>query len=366
MILKKIIFFLIIFNVSFVAFGLPSSLLMDAKSGRIIMEKNADQLRMPASLTKIMTLFLTFDALKEGRIKLTDPIRMSWYAVTRRPTKLYLKPGRCISVEDAIKATAVKSANDAATALAEHLAGNEKKFAKLMNQKAKEIGLHQTHFRNASGLPNSRQLSTARDIAKLAKAVLDQHPEYAYFFSLPHFSFNRRRYKNTNTILGKVAGVDGMKTGYTFVAGHCMVVTQSVDDARVIGVVMGEETPKRRDVVMTYLLKNQIPTLAQIQQAERRITSKRRLRRVSLYWAVQTGAFQSRKQAIKFNAQLRKDANLKDVLSNKSLFTRLVAPFKKRKHYTTRVGRFKTKDEAYSLCQSMKEKSLSCLVVKSR
>ncbi|UNM06118.1 MAG: D-alanyl-D-alanine carboxypeptidase [Holosporaceae bacterium] len=330
------------------------------------MEKNADQLRMPASLTKIMTLFLTFDALKEGRIKLTDPIRMSWYAVTRRPTKLYLKPGRCISVEDAIKATAVKSANDAATALAEHLAGNEKKFAKLMNQKAKEIGLHQTHFRNASGLPNSRQLSTARDIAKLAKAVLDQHPEYAYFFSLPHFSFNRRRYKNTNTILGKVAGVDGMKTGYTFVAGHCMVVTQSVDDARVIGVVMGEETPKRRDVVMTYLLKNQIPTLAQIQQAERRITSKRRLRRVSLYWAVQTGAFQSRKQAIKFNAQLRKDANLKDVLSNKSLFTRLVAPFKKRKHYTTRVGRFKTKDEAYSLCQSMKEKSLSCLVVKSR
>lgn len=366
MIRKKILAVLAVLFVPLMTLGQPSTILTDAQNGRVIMAQNADQLRTPASLTKLMTLFIVFDALKEGRLKLTDSIRMSWYAVTRPPTKLYLKPGRRISIEDAIKATAIKSANDVATGLAEHIAGSEKKFAKLMNQKAKELGLHQTHFRNASGLPNSRQLSTARDISKLAKALLDHHPEYVYFFSMPYFSFNRRRYKNTNTLLGKVKGVDGMKTGYTPSAGWCIAVTQTVDDSRVIGVVMGEKTPKRRDIVMTYLLKNQTPTRAQIQEAERKLTKRRRRRRAALYWAVQTGAFRSRKQAIKFNGQLKRDANLKDLLVNKSLFTRLVGSLKKRKHYTTRVGRFKTKDEALTLCNSMQEKSLSCLVVKSR
>ena len=183
---------------------------------------------------------------------------------------------------------------------------------------------------------------------------------------MPYFSFNRRRYKNTNTLLGKVEGVNGMKTGYTFAAGWCVVVTQSLEGNHVIGVVMGEKTAKRRDITMMYLLKNQVPTRAQIQEAERKLMSKRRLRRSAMYWAVQTGAFRSRKQAIKFNGQLRRDHQLKGLLGNKSLFTRLVAPLKKKKHYTTRVGRFKTKEEAHTLCQSMQQKSLSCLVVKSR
>ena len=348
------------------ALARPSSILIDAKDGRVILEKNADQKRYPASLTKLMTLHIVFDYLKAGKIKLTDPIKMSWYAVTRTPTKLYLKPGSRISVEDAIKATAVKSANDAATALAEHIAGSEKKFAELMNLKAKQLGISYTHFRNGSGLPNRLQLTTARDISKLAKAVLDHHPEYAYFFAMPYFSFNRRKYKNTNALLGKVQGVDGMKTGYTFAAGWCIVVTQVRDGERMIGVVMGEKTAKRRDVVMTYLLNSQIPTVKQIMEAERKMVGRRRLRRTALYWAVQTGAFKTRKQAIAFNSQLKRNVGLKEMISGKNMFTRLIGSLKKKKHYTTRVGRFRTKDEALTLCNSLKEKSLSCLVVKSR
>jgi D-alanyl-D-alanine carboxypeptidase len=360
---KYLIFFTLM---PLIGLARPSSLLMDATTNRVIVERNADQRRYPASLTKLMTLYLVFDALKAKKIKLTDRIPMSWYAVTRIPSKLYLKPGVRISVEDAIKATSVKSANDAATALAEYIGGSEKKFAVLMNQKAKELGLTHTHFRNASGLPNSRQVSTARDIAKLAKSLLNHHPEYRYFFSMPYFYFNKRRYKNTNTLLGKVQGVDGMKTGYTFSAGWCIVTSQTMGKDRIIGVVMGEKTAKRRDIIMTYLLKNQVPTLKQIMAAEQKLVKKRRHRRVALYWAVQTGAFKSRKQAIAFNRQLRSKTNVQDLLLGKNLFTRLVGSFKKSRHYTTRVGRFQSKQQAQALCQSMQKKSLSCLVVKSR
>lgn len=361
-IIKTLIFVLL---VPFLGMANPSSLLIDATTNRVILERNADQRRYPASLTKLMTLYLVFDALKAKKIQLTDRIPMSWYAVTRAPTKLYLKPGTKISLEDAIKATAIKSANDAATALAEYIGGSEKNFALLMNQKAKELGLENTHFRNASGLPNALQVTTPRDIAKLAKALLDYHPEYCYFFSLPSFSFNKRKYKNTNALLGKVEGVDGMKTGYTFSAGWCMVVTQTMGGDRMIGVVMGEKTRKRRDIIMTYLLQNQVPTLKQIMIAEQKLVQKRRQRRVALYWAVQTGAFQSRKQAITFNRQLRQKQDVRELISGKNLFTRLVGSLKKARHYTTCIGRFQNKEEAMTLCQSMKEKSLSCLVVKS-
>ena len=348
------------------SFSIPSSILIDTVSGEEIIAHNADKVRYPASLTKLMTLYIVFDYLKAKRISLDDAITISYYAAIKPSSKLYLKPGRTLTVDQAIKAIAIKSANDVATAMGEHIGGTEKKFAAIMNAKARELGLEKTRFSNASGLPNRRQVSTARDIAKLTRSLLNTHSEYSYFFAMPHFSFNKRKYKNTNTLLGKVKGVDGVKTGYTRAAGWCLVASQDVEGHKVVGVVMGEKTDRRRDVMMTYLLQKQIPTLKQIREAERKLCRSRRRRgSVVFYWAVQTGAFRTRKQAICFNKQLKKSYT--NLLQKKSLFTRLVKSMNRKKsHYTTRVGRFSSKTQAQKLCHSMKEKSLSCLVVKSR
>ena len=235
----------------------------------------------------------------------------------------------------------------------------------MMNKKARAIGLEHTQFDNPAGLPHPRQFSTARDLAKLARHLLKDHPEYAYFFSTPYFYFHNRKYKNSNKLLGTVQGVDGMKTGYTQVARHCLIASQKLEDRHVIGVVMGESSFHRRDLLMVYLLEKQRPTLAQIREAERKIHHVRQDLGVVHYWAVQTGAFRTRKQAISFNKQLKKEH--RHLFKKQNFFTRLGNSVRlKRKQYTTRVGRFASKTEAQKLCNSMKKKSLSCVVVKNK
>ncbi|MFN7663107.1 MAG: D-alanyl-D-alanine carboxypeptidase [Alphaproteobacteria bacterium] len=343
----------------------PSSILIDAVTGQEIASYNADQRRYPASLTKVMTAFITFDALKSRKISLDDYLTITPGAVHKMPNfKLYHKAGAQITVDQALRATLVKSANDAATSLGEHVAGSLSGFVRLMNQKVRQLGLENTQFDNAAGIPNPRQYSTARDMAKLARAVLKEHPEYAYFFSIPYFHFHNRKYKNSNSLLGAISGVDGMKTGYTQVARHCLIASQKLDGRHVIGVVMGESSAHRRDLLMTYLLEKQTPTLAQIREAERKIHRSRRDLGVVYYWAVQTGAFRTRKQAIAFNKQLKKEHRY--LFKEQNFFTRLANSVRLRKKaYTTRVGRFSSKEDAQKLCNSMKKKSLSCMVVKN-
>lgn len=363
--MKKIFLSLFFLFLPLFVFSKPSSILIDGNTGDEIVSYNADQVRYPASLTKVMTAYIVFDFLKAGKFSLEDLVTITPRAVTNMPNfKLFRKPGATITVDQALRAMIIKSANDAATSLGEFVGGNERVFVGLMNKKARELGLERTQFDNAAGLPSPKQFSTARDLSVLARSILKAHPEYAYFFSTPYLYFHNRKYKNSNSLLGAIEGVDGMKTGYTQVARHCLIASQKLDGRRVIGVVMGESSPHRRDLLMTYLLQKQTPTLAQIREAERKVHHVRRDLGVVYYWAVQTGAFRTRKQAISFNKQLKREHS--ELFQKQNFFTRLGQSVRvKKRQYTTRVGRFMSQREAQKLCNSMKKKSLSCVVVKN-
>ena len=196
-----------------------ASIVVDADTLEIIHARQIDEKRFPASLTKVMTLYLTFDALNEGRLKLKEQVSVSQHAAQTPPSKLGLKAGQKISVEDLIQALAVKSANDAAVVLAERLAGSEDAFAIRMTAKAKSLGMMRTTFKNPHGLPHPEQKSSARDMAKLASNILKNHRRYYHYFGQTHFSYKGTKYKNTNKLLHWLDGVDGFKTGYTRASG---------------------------------------------------------------------------------------------------------------------------------------------------
>ena len=231
-----------------------ASIVIDYDSGRILHAINPDTRNYPASLTKMMTLYLTFEAIKAGRLSMDERLAASRRAARARPSRLGLKPGQRIAVRDAILALIAKSANDVAVVIAEGVAGTERKFSRLMTKKARELGMKRTNFRNASGLPNRRQLSTARDMATLAQRLLTDFPEQSHFFATRHFEYNGRRFRNHNTLLGKYPGADGMKTGYTRASGYNLVVSVTRGDRRLIGVIFGGKSANSRNRRMKRLL----------------------------------------------------------------------------------------------------------------
>ncbi|MFD2237275.1 D-alanyl-D-alanine carboxypeptidase family protein [Aureimonas populi] len=224
-----------------------SALVIDASTGRVLLEEDADGIRFPASLTKLMTLYLLFEAVEAGRLSLDDQLLVSADAASRPPAKLGVPAGSTMSVRDAIIALAVRSANDVAAVVAENLAGSEERFAQVMTARARALGMSRTRFVNASGLPDERQVSTARDMARLAATIRTRFPRFQSFFEMREFTYAGRRYLATNKLLGDVPGVDGMKTGYIRDAGFHLVAT--VQDARrpMIVVVMGGATGAERD-----------------------------------------------------------------------------------------------------------------------
>ncbi|HZZ32862.1 MAG TPA: D-alanyl-D-alanine carboxypeptidase family protein [Phenylobacterium sp.] len=224
-----------------------AAIVVDAKSGEILYAKHADSPRYPASITKIMTLYLTFEALASGKMHLDDRVMVSPHAAAQAPTKLGVRAGDSVSVEDAMDGMATKSANDMAVAMAEKLGGTESRFAALMTLRAQELGMQNTHFVNASGLPDSRQLTTARDIAILSRAVMRDYPQYYKLFSLQEFRFRGQTIANHNHLLGRMPGVDGLKTGFTNASGFNLAVSAVRDNRRLIAVVMGGPTTAQRD-----------------------------------------------------------------------------------------------------------------------
>src|ERR1041385_3391507 len=192
-----------------------SSIIVDGNSGATLSASNPDALRHPASLTKIMTLYLLFERLEAGKLSLDSEMDVSEHASEQSPTKLGLRPGQTIRVEDAIKGLVTRSANDAAVVIAEAIAGDEDEFAKLMTRKARALGMSKTTYRNASGLPNDEQLTTARDQATLGRAIQDRYPRYYRYFATTVFNYRGQSIRNHNRLLGNVEGVDGIKTGYT-------------------------------------------------------------------------------------------------------------------------------------------------------
>ncbi|MDW8315498.1 MAG: serine hydrolase [Rhodovarius sp.] len=230
-----------------------AAIVVDAR-GQTLLAENADAPRFPASLTKMMTLYMVFEALRERRLTMSSRISMSEEAASRPPSKLGIGAGGSLTVEAAILALITRSANDVAAAVAEHLAGSEERFAQLMTQRARALGMSRTTFRNASGLPDPEQLTTARDMALLGRRLLLDFPQYAPLFATTHFEWGGRVIHNHNHMLSAYQGADGIKTGFTRASGFNIVTTAQRDGVRLVGVVMGGSSWLERDRHMAELL----------------------------------------------------------------------------------------------------------------
>jgi D-alanyl-D-alanine carboxypeptidase len=231
-----------------------AAIVIDAKTRKILHQENADGLRHPASLTKMMTLYLLFERLEAGRISLSTQMPVSVEASVQAPTKLGLKPGQTLAVEDAIKGLVTRSANDAAVVIAEALGGSQEQFARMMTQKANALGMTHTVYHNASGLPDDAQVTTARDQAILGIALQERFPRYYRYFSTPSFVYRGHAIRNHNRLLGNVPGVDGIKTGYTNASGFNLVTSMWRGDRHIVAVVLGGASGGQRDARMRELL----------------------------------------------------------------------------------------------------------------
>lgn len=231
-----------------------AALVVEADSGSVLYERYPDAKRYPASLTKMMTLYLLFDELEAGRLTLSSELSVSAQAAGQPPSKLGLAAGSRIDVETAIEALVVKSANDVAVVVAEGVAGSEWKFSQSMTAKARALGMSNTTFKNASGLPNMSQVTTARDLAILAKRLIQDHPGYFHYFSSKEFSWNGRTYATHNRLVATYDGADGLKTGYTQRSGFNLVTTAKRNNVRLIGVVLGGRSVQTRDAHMKEIL----------------------------------------------------------------------------------------------------------------
>ena len=231
-----------------------ASLVMDARTGEVLSAQNADETRHPASLTKMMTLYMLFEALRDGRMTLASPIRFSAEAASRPPSKIGVPAGGSISVEGAILALVTRSANDVAAAVGEALSGSEEAFARAMTQRARQMGMSRTTFRNASGLPDPEQVTTARDMALLGRRLIHDFPDRYHYFSVTHFQHGQRLIRNHNGMLLDYPGADGIKTGYIHASGYNIVTSAQREGVRLVGAVFGGRSWVERNRHMAELL----------------------------------------------------------------------------------------------------------------
>jgi D-alanyl-D-alanine carboxypeptidase len=234
-----------------------AAIVLEASTGRILYERMSNEARYPASLTKMMTLYLLFEQLQKGAVTLSTPLTASQYACSQEPTKLGLKPGDQVTVEDAIKALIVRSANDVAVTVAEHLGGSEYAFATRMTQKARELGMARTTFANASGLPDTSQKSTAWDLALLSRRLVTDFPQFYPYFRSQSFYWGGRSFEGHNNLMKFFDGADGLKTGYTRVSGYNLASSATRKGTRLIAVVMGGRSARDRDIQSAELLETE-------------------------------------------------------------------------------------------------------------
>ena len=235
-----------------------ADMVVDAKTGRVLHAVNEDALRHPASVTKVMTLYLLFEQLEKGRFNLDSELRVSAHSQSMAPSKLGLRAGQTIEVEDAIKALVTKSANDVAATVAENIGGSEDAFAEMMTRKARQLGMNRTVYKNASGLPDPGQVTTARDLVTLGRAIQDRFPRYYTYFRTPSFSYAGATHRNHNRLMSRVEGMDGIKTGYTRMSGFNLLTSVKTEGRHVVAVVLGGRSAAARDNQMAALLDDNI------------------------------------------------------------------------------------------------------------
>ncbi len=296
-----------------------AAIVIDTETGEVLFARQPDEPRYPASLTKMMTLYLTFSALEQGELRLDTKIPVSQRAARQSPSRLGLNAGERISVENVILALVTKSANDAAAALGEAMAGTEQAFAVQMTRTAQRLGMLATTFRNSSGLPHRQQRSTARDLAILAQALMADFPRYYHYFSIQRFTYKKRTFRNHNRLLRSYDGVDGIKTGYIRASGFNVAVSAERDGKRLVAVVLGGKTSRSRDAHTRQLLDQAFarieapwpatkPTPAELARTETERTEPPEVSPTTIEvaeltkgsgddWAVQVGAFSTIAQA---------------------------------------------------------------------
>ncbi|MEM1376999.1 MAG: D-alanyl-D-alanine carboxypeptidase [Pseudomonadota bacterium] len=236
-----------------------AGIVIDARTGKTLYSYNGDSKRFPASLTKMMTVYMMFEAMEQGKLRKSTPIRVSRHAASMIPSKLGIPAGRTLTAEQAIYALITKSANDVAAAVAEHLGGTESQFAVMMTRKARSLGMKSTVFKNASGLPNRNQVTTARDMARLGLALREHFPSKYKYFSTRSFRYGSSTFRNHNRLLGRIKGVDGIKTGYTRASGFNLVSSVQANGRSIVAVVLGGRTGASRNAQMEKLIRSYLP-----------------------------------------------------------------------------------------------------------
>ncbi len=339
-----------------------ASLVMDAETGRVIHAVNADTRNYPASLTKMMTLYLVFEAVDKGRLTLDRGLKVSARAARQPASKLGLGKGTAISVRDAILALVTKSANDVATVVAEHFSGSERRFALVMTAKARRLGMSRTTFRNASGLPHRGQLSTARDMAILARRLLTDFPGHYHYFSTDSFHFDGVAHRNHNRLLASYEGADGIKTGYIRASGFNLVASARRGGDRLIGVVFGGDSPRARDRHMAKLLDKGFRKVGPAPKQAKR-PPKSAGGKPGGQWGIQVGAYKSYSPAyaIAVKAQAQAPAYLEDGRIR-------VVPLRKGKRrplYRARILGL-SKRQAYRACRVLERRNMSCMELRER
>jgi D-alanyl-D-alanine carboxypeptidase len=330
-----------------------ASIVVDAKSGEVLYAKRADSPRYPASITKVMTIYLAFEAMAAGRVRGDDMITVSPRAAAQPPTKLGLRAGDRISLDDALRAMATKSANDMAVAVAEHLGGSEQRFATMMTLRAKELGMQSSRFVNASGLPDSRQITTARDLAILSRAVMRDYPQYYRLFSTDNFVYRGQNLHNHNGLLRSMAGVDGIKTGFTNASGYNIAVSAVRDNRRLIAVVLGAPTSASRNNNAQGLMLTGFDVMARRARGERITVAQNMFEpepRGAMTPSVAQGDDDSEGQRIRLASAESRRASRIEVVEPRDIPLRKAKkdeekPAKKGK-WIVQVGAFKSKADA--------------------
>lgn len=362
--MKYLLIALCVLFVSFSALASTSSILIDAKTGAVLSAQNADEERYPASLTKLMNLYIVFDALDKGLLKMNDELVVSRNAANKSPSKLGLKAGEKIRVEDAVMAVIVKSANDAAAVLAEAIGYSEDNYAKTMTEVAHALGMKNTTFKNASGLPHKSQKTTARDMALLGAAMYHHFPQYYPLFATQKFSYNGRTYYTHNHLLRKFAGADGLKTGFTNAAGYNIVTSAERGGKRVIAVTMGHDSAKIRDTKVANLMNKGLKNITIVpekiimpQSSETLASSEDEVVSEAAVFGIQIGAFsnyaKARNYALKINSEIKKkntNINIEAVETQSAII------------YRSKIIGF-AKNDAQKACNYLKKSNKSCIVV---
>ena len=344
---------------SSVTFAKKAAIVIDFDTKEVLFEVNANTKNYPASLTKIMTLYILFDQIEKGFLTYDTKLKVSKIASSRSPSKLYLEAGSYIKVEDAIMALIIKSANDVATVVAENISGTEKDFAKLMTRYARNLGMANTTFKNALGLPNRAQLTTARDISILSHALISNFPEEYKLFSKQNFTYNGKTYKTHNKLMLSYEGADGIKTGYIKASGFQLAFSAVRNNKRLVGVIFGGDTGKQRDRSLKIIMDKEFAELG-INKKEKKstIVKKETKKTKTDSYSIVVGTFKYRNNAEK-QLKLIKSKYPKTTMAKKANIVLIKVSGKQL--YESRFENF-TKKEAYSACKRLKKYNRDCFV----